>query len=98
MARTAPIISTETTEMTTPALYSGYLWRQGGQPIVGQGNTQKWIRRWFCLRPDRCLYFYKSDEVPRYDIIFSENFIYFKSNNKSRKFNLLVLFYLPIIL
>ena len=46
----------------TPALYSGYLWRQGGQPHI-QASNQKWVRRWFCLRPDHCLYFYKTDVV-----------------------------------
>lgn len=48
----------------TPALYSGYLWRQGGHPNI-QANNQKWVRRWFCLRPDHCLYYYKTDVVCR---------------------------------
>lgn len=64
MARTSSLISTETTEEKSPALYSGYLWRQGGgQPNSTLANNQKWIRRWFCLRPDHCLYYYKTDAV-----------------------------------
>lgn len=50
----------------TPALYSGYLWRQSGQPHI-QASNQKWVRRWFCLRPDHCLYFYKTDVVREND-------------------------------
>jgi len=29
--------------------------------VPGAPTSQKWIRRWFCLRPDHCLYFYKTD-------------------------------------
>ncbi|KAJ6649060.1 Sesquipedalian-1, partial [Pseudolycoriella hygida] len=54
VARTANLISNDATEAVIPALYSGYLWRQGP-------NNQKWVRRWFCLRPDNCLYFYKTE-------------------------------------
>lgn len=64
VARTSALVATEPTETATPALYSGYLWRQGGQPnAAGQTSNSKWIRRWFCLRPDHCLYFYKTDAV-----------------------------------
>lgn len=62
MARTIGLLSSETTEAATPALYAGYLWRQGGQ-ASGQPTNQKWVRRWFSLRPDHCLYYYKNDTV-----------------------------------
>ncbi|GLH04087.1 Regulator of G-protein signaling loco, partial [Gryllus bimaculatus] len=41
------------------ALYSGYLWKQGS--TVASGNGRKWVRRWFCLKRDNCLYYYKTD-------------------------------------
>ncbi|XP_050301865.1 uncharacterized protein LOC126740017 isoform X5 [Anthonomus grandis grandis] len=38
---------------------SGYLWRLSGH---GRGyKSNKWIRRWFSLRRNSCLYFYKTD-------------------------------------
>jgi hypothetical protein len=37
-------------------LYSGYLWKLGGL-----SNGAKWIQRWFCLKRDNCLYYYKND-------------------------------------
>lgn len=61
VARTIGLLSTETTEASSPSLYSGYLWRQGGH-ASGQ-PSHKWVRRWFCLRPDHCLYYYKTDQV-----------------------------------
>ncbi|KYN01606.1 Regulator of G-protein signaling 12 [Cyphomyrmex costatus] len=37
-------------------LYSGYLWRKSTSSC-----TEKWVRRWFALRRDNCLYCYKTD-------------------------------------
>ncbi|XP_021915530.1 uncharacterized protein LOC110827811 isoform X3 [Zootermopsis nevadensis] len=37
-------------------LYSGYLWKLGGL-----NNGSKWVQRWFCLKRDNCLYYYKND-------------------------------------
>lgn len=38
-------------------LCSGYLWRKS----TTSSNTDKWVRRWFALRRDNCLYYYKTD-------------------------------------
>ncbi|XP_029048576.1 uncharacterized protein LOC114878668 isoform X2 [Osmia bicornis bicornis] len=38
-------------------LCSGYLWRKSATST----NTDKWVRRWFALRRDNCLYYYKTD-------------------------------------
>jgi PH domain/PDZ domain len=43
-------------EPNQPALYSGYLWRKSGN-----NETVKWIRRWFSLRSDQCVYCYKTE-------------------------------------
>lgn len=40
----------------THSLYAGYLWRKSEHD-----EKTKWIRRWFCFRPDQCLYYYKSE-------------------------------------
>ncbi|XP_058794212.1 uncharacterized protein LOC131665948 isoform X2 [Phymastichus coffea] len=40
-----------------PALYSGYLWRKS----MSTSARDKWMRRWFALRRNNCLYFYKTD-------------------------------------
>ncbi|XP_046825570.1 uncharacterized protein LOC124427110 isoform X2 [Vespa crabro] len=36
---------------------TGYLWRKSATC----SNTDKWVRRWFALRRDNCLYYYKTD-------------------------------------
>lgn len=60
MARTFGVLSTEVAEVPNAFLYSGYLWRQGH---ANQTGGKKWVRRWFALRPDHCLYYYKSEQV-----------------------------------
>lgn len=62
VARTVELLSADAADVPTPSLYSGYLWRQSNL-ANGPPNSQKWVRRWFCLRPDHCLYFYKTDMV-----------------------------------
>lgn len=39
-------------------LCSGYLWRRSAT-----SSAEKWVRRWFALRRDNCLYCYKTDSV-----------------------------------
>lgn len=41
------------------ALCSGYLWRKSATSSC----MEKWVRRWFALRRDNCLYCYKTDSV-----------------------------------
>ncbi|XP_014610086.1 PREDICTED: uncharacterized protein LOC106789994 isoform X4 [Polistes canadensis] len=36
---------------------TGYLWRKSAT----SSNTDKWVRRWFALRRNNCLYYYKTD-------------------------------------
>ena len=62
VARTIGVLMNEQQESSNPALYTGYLWRQSGQ-AKGSPNTKKWVRRWFSLRPDHCLYYYKTESV-----------------------------------
>ena len=40
---------------------SGYLWRLSS----GGDTDHKWSRRWFVLRADACLYFFKTENVSR---------------------------------
>lgn len=58
VARTINALSplTETPTPQQKALYSGFLWRKSGN-----NETVKWVRRWFCLRPDQSLYYYKNE-------------------------------------
>lgn len=41
-------------------LCAGYLWRKSKSMSM---CTEKWVRRWFALRRDNCLYCYKTDSV-----------------------------------
>ena len=61
VARTIGILIKEQGQ-PSPAMYSGYLWRLSGQ-VKGSPNSKKWVRRFFALRPDHCLYYYKSNNV-----------------------------------
>ncbi|XP_049799703.1 uncharacterized protein LOC126235011 [Schistocerca nitens] len=56
VARTANVLTPVLREPGAgKALYSGFLWRLGGA-----GGTT-WVRRWFSLKRDNCLYYYKTD-------------------------------------
>ncbi|XP_011697260.1 PREDICTED: uncharacterized protein LOC105455556 isoform X2 [Wasmannia auropunctata] len=59
VARTCNVLAprlAEKKESTEEApLCSGYLWRKS------TSSMEKWVRRWFALRRDNCLYCYKTD-------------------------------------
>ncbi|XP_062705681.1 uncharacterized protein LOC109409200 isoform X8 [Aedes albopictus] len=55
VARTIGVLSPLEDTTVNPAIYSGFLWR------LSSSSTTKWVRRWFSLRPDHCLYYYKSE-------------------------------------
>ncbi|XP_068151483.1 uncharacterized protein [Drosophila tropicalis] len=61
VARTIGVLMHEQLEPPSQPIFSGYLWRQSGQ-AKGAPNSKKWVRRWFSLRPDNCLYYYKTEE------------------------------------
>ncbi|XP_014205984.1 uncharacterized protein LOC106637631 [Copidosoma floridanum] len=50
----APQASNKEACKPEPALHSGYLWRKAR-------SADKWVRCWFALRRDNCLYYYKTD-------------------------------------
>ncbi|XP_053692634.1 uncharacterized protein LOC128741083 [Sabethes cyaneus] len=55
VARTIGVLSPLEDTTANPAIYSGFLWRHSNT------TPNKWVRRWFSLRPDHCLYYYKSE-------------------------------------
>uniref|UniRef100_A0A1A9WLV9 Uncharacterized protein n=1 Tax=Glossina brevipalpis TaxID=37001 RepID=A0A1A9WLV9_9MUSC len=61
VARTLGVLMNEQQEAPVQIIYSGYLWRQSGQ-AKGAPDTKKWVQRWFVLRSDNCLYYYKTEE------------------------------------
>lgn len=57
VARTIGVLSPLEDSTANPAIYAGFLWRQSTT------TPGKWVRRWFSLRPDHCMYYYKSEAV-----------------------------------
>ncbi|XP_034834957.1 uncharacterized protein [Maniola hyperantus] len=58
VARTCEAVASLAHEGGPAALYSGYLWRAA--PIKPH-HPLRWTRRWFVLKRDNCLYYYKTD-------------------------------------
>ena len=58
-----------------PAICAGYLWRKSR---MTNGSQDKWVRRWFALRRDNCLYYYKTDTVRLLN-----QYSFFKSHNNT---------------
>uniref|UniRef100_A0A182IP66 PH domain-containing protein n=1 Tax=Anopheles atroparvus TaxID=41427 RepID=A0A182IP66_ANOAO len=54
VARTIGVLSPLEDSSSHPSIYTGFLWR-----YCSSGG--KWVRRWFSLRPDHCLYYYRTD-------------------------------------
>ena len=44
---------------------AGYLWKRsrGCGEMGAPGANRRWARRWFVLRADSCLYFFKTEHV-----------------------------------
>ncbi|KRT81593.1 PDZ domain-containing protein [Oryctes borbonicus] len=77
VARTCGVLSPTTATIHSGVpIYSGYLWKLGG--YASGSPTNKWIRRWFALKKDNCLYYYKTDVV-RFQ--FSEYITPFNTNS-----------------
>ncbi|XP_026495851.1 uncharacterized protein LOC113400488 [Vanessa tameamea] len=58
VARTCEVVASLAHEGGPAALYSGYLWRAA--PARAH-LPPRWTRRWFVLKRDNCLYYYKTD-------------------------------------
>ncbi|CAG9766941.1 unnamed protein product [Ceutorhynchus assimilis] len=59
VARTSYALNKEDEESEPGTIFSGYLWKLSG---FAKGEpTNKYIRRWFCLKKNNCLYYYKTD-------------------------------------
>ncbi|XP_031764665.2 uncharacterized protein LOC116412897 isoform X2 [Galleria mellonella] len=58
VARTCEVVASLAHESGPAALYSGYLWRAAP---VRPHHPPRWTRRWFVLKKDNCLYYYKTD-------------------------------------
>lgn len=70
VARTCDVLAPRVTksgqkENIEIPIYSGYLWRKATSTTssinLTGSLTDKWVRRWFSLRRDNCLYYYKTD-------------------------------------
>ncbi|KPJ16021.1 Regulator of G-protein signaling 12 [Papilio machaon] len=62
VARTCDVVASLAHEGGA-ALYSGYLWRAAPRPHQPHqpAPPPRWTRRWFVLKRDNCLYYYKTD-------------------------------------
>ncbi|XP_075980368.1 uncharacterized protein LOC142979379 isoform X6 [Anticarsia gemmatalis] len=58
VARTCEVVASLAHEGGPAALYSGYLWRAAP---AKPHHPPRWTRRWFVLKRDNCLYYYKTD-------------------------------------
>ncbi|XP_056629965.1 uncharacterized protein LOC130440701 isoform X2 [Diorhabda sublineata] len=59
VARTCYALCPQKEEDNSTILHSGYLWKLSG--YASGTSTNKWMRRWFCLKQNGCLYCYKTD-------------------------------------
>ncbi|XP_018324486.1 uncharacterized protein LOC108736517 isoform X2 [Agrilus planipennis] len=60
VARTSGVLSPSSADVHGgEPLYCGYLWKLGG--YASGAPSKKWVRRWFTLKKDNCLYYYKTD-------------------------------------
>ncbi|CAH1105826.1 unnamed protein product [Psylliodes chrysocephalus] len=59
VARTCYALSPQKEEDTSKIIFSGYLWKLSG--YASGSSSNRWLRRWFCLKQNGCLYCYKTD-------------------------------------
>ncbi|XP_028131429.1 uncharacterized protein LOC114327122 isoform X3 [Diabrotica virgifera virgifera] len=59
VARTCYALSPQQEEEPSKILFSGYLWKLSG--YASGNSSNRWMRRWFCLKQNGCLYCYKTD-------------------------------------
>ncbi|KAK4874674.1 hypothetical protein RN001_014034 [Aquatica leii] len=59
VVKTCTILNPVSKEVPGEAICCGYLWKLSGYASGVPSN--KWLRRWFTLKTDNCLYFYKTD-------------------------------------
>ena len=65
MARTCDVLTPLVTTDPTP-ICAGYLYKLGAAHNTCEGPptiSRRWHRRWFALKKDHCLYYYKSETV-----------------------------------
>ncbi|KAK4874962.1 hypothetical protein RN001_014322 [Aquatica leii] len=61
VARTCGVVSPVSGEVSIEEpIFSGFLWKLGGYTNENVSTTS-WVRRWFVLRKDNCLYLYKNE-------------------------------------
>ncbi|KAG5899753.1 hypothetical protein JTB14_006091 [Gonioctena quinquepunctata] len=57
VARTCYALNPPKDDDSSKILYSGYLWKLNG--YASGVSSNRWTRRWFCLKQNNCLYCYK---------------------------------------
>lgn len=58
VARTMNSIAYAAESANMKIIFTGILWRRSQ---LSSAESSKWVRRWFCLRADQCLYQYKHE-------------------------------------
>ncbi|XP_022254842.1 uncharacterized protein LOC106470527 isoform X2 [Limulus polyphemus] len=58
LARTCHLLTPDERQPSQHALLSGFL-----QRLSIDGDTRRWCRRWFVLKTDNCLYWYKTPQI-----------------------------------
>ena len=62
VSRTCHVLAPVLHDSPPPPVYSGYLQRLSARSVTGR----KWCRRWFAVKLDGVLYWYRTDKVLSY--------------------------------